>query len=829
MRPRMLVVLVIATEILQVEVQPTQAQMGSVVYELGYVPLPWAKSKEPATLTALHKLRPANLPNHALALWVADRLARDLGAAPSHAQTEAALKAFKRQGRFWVRDDDSGLWLSNGSVGLALLPGSQGAGLASLCNLQTGTECIFKQPADSTPWRLLVLRKWPARTPAPVLTIYPFRGSDLSCLKEVDGGALQANWKLETSSNEARLTVRWRPVEVSNGSDEFAVTATITMGERSPLIRWRAEVHRVSGSEYSLITLRFPVLRALTAPGESDLFLSWGGRGRGHLYRGCKGWGNEYLTYPHGGWTLQFVSLSFGPESTLYLACHNGQGYFKQFSFRPGETTYIDHVGWSPDNLEMPYDVVMGPMKGDWYEAARLYREWALKQQWCAKGPLWKRAHEDTVARHLVETDVWDRPNWNDSGAWKTGINEVQANMDWFWEGKASALTAGADEVAPRPVAHPPTLGIWWYVWEKQGFDDDTPSFDARPGVKEEFEREAARGLTVLPYIQTQVWDAEALTFDNAAKAAVVKRMDGKWDLWNLAAPLAQMCSSQRLLQDTTARVADYVHKLGANAVYLDTFPSHCVCYDPNHGHTLGPGGYWAVQDRRRLLERIKREQGQQFGIMMENSTEPLMDCVDAQMSWWFVEPSDAPLWPAIYGGYTVISGVRTDWLDDVVSFRLKVGRAFLWGSQLGRSCFADHLMRIEKAEFMRKLACLKAQTRKFLTYGDMLRPPQWLEPVPRVSTNHWIEDQARHVLSYDALESALWRSPDGDLGLAIVNFDDKLHTASFGVREVFRQGRRQASVVTEKGETNWRLVKAEERLAVEVPAADGMMILFRR
>ena len=38
-----------------------------------------------------------------------------------------------------------------------------------------------------------------------------------------------------------------------------------------------------------------------------------------------------------------------------------------------------------------PGDIVIGPFHGDWYDAARLYRKWAVTAPWCAKGPIYKR------------------------------------------------------------------------------------------------------------------------------------------------------------------------------------------------------------------------------------------------------------------------------------------------------------------------------------------------------------------------------------------------------------------------------------------------------
>jgi len=53
-------------------------------------------------------------------------------------------------------------------------------------------------------------------------------------------------------------------------------------------------------------------------------------------------------------------------------------------------------LNWGADepvgDCESPGDVVCGPFHGDWYDAARVYREWALTAPLCAKGPIHQRA-----------------------------------------------------------------------------------------------------------------------------------------------------------------------------------------------------------------------------------------------------------------------------------------------------------------------------------------------------------------------------------------------------------------------------------------------------
>jgi hypothetical protein len=226
----------------------------------------------------------------------------------------------------------------------------------------------------------------------------------------------------------------------------------------------------------------------------------------------------------------------------------------------------------------MPYDVVLGPIKGDWYDAAKLYRQWALQQKWCAAGSLQQRAQQGTVARHVVETDFWIRPSWRRSRAARANPNR-----------------------AP-PV--PPKLGAWWYEWEKETFDSATPNFDPRDGVKEAFTAETAMGLSVMPYVQFQAWDTSLPTYDERVKAATVRQLDGEPVIlhYNPKFDLACLCPTEPPMSDAGSRLAAFLQTgLGANGIYLDTFPPQPACYSPDHQHPFGPGGHWAVDADRAI------------------------------------------------------------------------------------------------------------------------------------------------------------------------------------------------------------------------------------
>jgi len=773
-----------------------------------YIPTVWAPPTECRSLQRLRALRPVELPEHPLAAWVADYLARNSGKTPPLLHINRALKAFHRRGAFWIRNDDSGLWVSNGRVGIVILPASQDFAVASLYHIPTQSECILKPPTGGPPWQLLVRK-----------------GKTASILQDTISVTLM---QTKVTTHTLRIELNWQ--------GRWNVQARVALTAGSPLIHWGLTVntHDNVAPPYALL---FPVLKGLGKEKENDVVYSWG-HGRGELFRALAGaTGNSYHPtypdehlYPDCMWSVQFLAMTFG-NMTLYLACHDSKSYTKAYKLHPGQEFYFvyfvpqDPPGYpvkTCKQVSIPYDIVIGPIAGDWFDAAKLYRRWAIHQPWCAKGPLVRRVRQGTIARRMIESPFLVRPNWTydfeEPGMWERllerkhvwGTTELKRNRQLF--------------------GYQVPLVVWWYKWSKAKFDDDTPIFKPYPGVPTEFRREVDDGLVVMPYTQSSIWDIDTELF---SKAATCKNPDGsmragKW-YW---CTVAQMCLSQPLCQNITAGLAQTVADAGANAIYLDVFPCIHECWDASHGHPLGVGGYWWPESIREILRRIKCEQGQQFGIMMEYFAEPYIDLCDIQPGWWMVEESDCPLVPAIYSGYALVTGSSThkDFPNDLVSFRIKQGRCFLWGSQLGGCYQSGYLDYADKAQFLKQLVHLRLKANNFLTYGEMLRPPRWLKPVPRVLARQWnMQHLGIRSFEYDAVECSLWRAPNRDLGLFIVNYDDKEHRVSLRAGDVFSDGARNAFIITADDERYWQRVKSSDELTVTVAPAQALLIAFRR
>src|SRR5262249_48376494 len=124
----------------------------------------------------------------------------------------------------------------------------------------------------------------------------------------------------------------------------------------------------------------------------------------GELHRGATGrlyasyLGAPYVDYPGGGFPIGHMSVTIGDNSVFYIGCHDPDANMKGYGWTMEEGLRF-HV--RPPNMTRPgesyrqtWDHVVGPLPGDWFDAACVYRRWAVGQFWCAKGRLCDRTDQ---------------------------------------------------------------------------------------------------------------------------------------------------------------------------------------------------------------------------------------------------------------------------------------------------------------------------------------------------------------------------------------------------------------------------------------------------
>ena len=347
------------------------------------------------------------------------------------------------------------------------------------------------------------------------------------------------------------------------------------------------------------------------------------------------------------------------------------------------------------------FPVVVTLFTGDWWDAAQIYRAWALPSaSWTAKGPV---AERSDVPHWLLGMTTWINSHWQGRDIFNTTWGDPHVMQH------AAAAVARRFGLAGALGG----LGLHWYEWDHYAFDTHYPEyFPVRDGFKEAVAalRAADVDVRVAPYINGRIYDqaAEKWSKDHA-RAHMCKRATA-YNLnetqshlalydesYGSGAVFAVSCPHTSYWQDTiggiaTSLVADY----GTSGVYIDQVAAAGPrgCWDPTHQHTLGGGSYW-VDGYRTLLDKARAGVGSNSVLLTESNAEPFMDGINVFLTLVGFGSADfagasriVPVFPSIYGGYYVAMGAEffqedlTGPTPDV--FSAKIAKQFLFGAQMG-------------------------------------------------------------------------------------------------------------------------------------------------
>lgn len=518
---------------------------------------------------------------------------------------------------------------------------------------------------------------------------------------------------------------------------------------------WRLKVENRS-KKFGAWSTDYPLLRGVVTPGVADVLLPKGNWG-GTLERRFAG---EFAgEYPSVVCPLQMMAFQLG-DTGLYLAAHDGAAQNKRLVLSSEQD--VTFRFWAP-NAGVPgssgapgYPVVITAYAGDWWQAARLYRSWALKQSWASKGPIRQRTDYPANLQNL--------------GFWML--------LNGAPDGVVQSMQEAQKQFAGMPV------GVHWYCWHQIPFDNSYPEyFPTLDGMAAATKEMVSKGQTVMPYINGRLWDRDIPSF-SAAYAAACKQPTGTnyVETYGSGRYLAPMCPYTALWQH---KIQEVCHRLiaecGVNGIYIDQIGSAApvACYDPSHGHPLGGGSHW-VDGYQTMLAPIKAEAVRSgVALTTENTAEPYMNLIDGYLAWIDRHQDDVPLLPAVYSGYTTYFTSPQAAQDSEDAFCAAQARDFLWGCQLG---WNDPWILQEahrgKQQFQRELCRYRLAAKDFMVYGQLLDEVHPLGAVPEV-THVWNRSWA-HSARLPVVMGTVWRDDRGRLAVFMVNTSRDPQAASF-------------------------------------------------
>ena len=351
-----------------------------------------------------------------------------------------------------------------------------------------------------------------------------------------------------------------------------------------------------------------------------------------------EGGGLRFMPYPESFSGLRCSSLHTMPREKggLYAAAYDPDYYQKWLNFyKSGGKLELSHMYGYEDigagkGLKSEYPFVVKFIKGDdWYEAADIYKEWAVRQEWTRKGTLYSRSENDKA--------VWLLEN---IGLTTFGINAKHDRTRW--------LKAYHDAIK-SPVFH--ILGPDW-VNDVQTFGMGVPGgYD--DWVPTRFNREnldlikARRSLAPFEFdfLGSNKSDGENLRKDLTKWPKDPKSHDAY--KFNMLCPYTDYTKDLHIKRDVQV-----LKEAGVDSMYYDISANNLIktCMSESHGHPVGAGreitlAYRDIYERTR--EALSETAGKYIPLGTEMMNEVFIDVLDYYQARAWAQPCSAlETWP---------------------------------------------------------------------------------------------------------------------------------------------------------------------------------------
>ncbi len=605
-------------------------------------------------------------------------------------------------------------------------------------------------------------------------------------------------------TNENILRLTW---EIEGG-----VTLRATAMLENGSLSFRA--HADNGSGRPLCSAEYPIVDGIRNLSDNDYLAH--SYATGFLVHNPldnfaeEGSGLRHMPYPESfsGASMQFFTYYAQGLTGLLFAAYDGAFRQKWLNFynhggklRASQIFGYEDIG-AGKPLTADWDFTITLTKGDgWYEAAEIYRDWALQQQWCAKGKMHERSEK---CEWLLEQ----------TGAATFGINACHDRTKWLRQYSADIQS---------PIFH--ILGPDWTKVDQNyvgslpgGYDDWFPTkFD-----KANMQQIKAAGDKVAPF------EFDFLLATNKSDSDKIKDSLQVWpkppkshDAYTFSM-LCPICGYTKDLH--VERDRRVISEGGCDAMYYDISANNIIktCMSESHGHEVGAGAKMthAYRDIYAATQKaLCDDSGKYIPLGTEMINETLIDRLDYYQAranaqpcstletWAFrklVRSGEAQLIPMfmyVYSGYAPVRldgwGKLTEETGDIIYHT--IAKTYLWGGIFEINCeyspmealdgeenpasehYCDYKPRgysYDKriADYIRKFAELRTGSfNKYLAYGQMQRPPKvecrkiirtWLQ------YNHGekcMEQNQRGIIALDSVIASAYTF-EGKTALFIAN-----------------------------------------------------------
>ena len=621
--------------------------------------------------------------------------------------------------------------LENDAMRILFADARRGYGVTGIVNKVAGNACFLRDTVREIDfWQVFFAKEKDGRR--------------VEC-KEISNRS-GAKRRIERDGN--RTTFVFEGIDLPGEPGAVDVRATVELESGLGGSFWTLAVTNRS-RVFALTRTKYPVLKRVTPDGTGDVLMPSSNLGA-ILQRGRD---SRRLPEPrmagYMGYAPMASAFNLGVAG-LYVAAHDGEGHIKYFDLKGEQNVsfytpvenmgYLGHAAGSPG-----YTVYVACYKGDWWQAARIYRQFALRQAWTAKGPIYRR---DDYPKTMSETPLWINIHGDSTVATNTLTNAKKAFPDF-------------------------ATGLHWHRWNLPGHDVNYPEyFPAVPGVSNAVSACRAIGQMPMIYTNGRLWDAGTMGWRFAQPYATMQD-DGTPYIERYGNGRAQgvMCPYTREWQNVMNDLARRITgpEVGAPGLFMDQIGAATpkLCFNPAHGHELGGGTYWFDGYRRLLAQAHATTFAHGAFLTTEGSAEPWMDAIDGYLLVTMRRAEDVPFYPAVYSGYTTYFCSPQHGQDDDLSWRYLQTRETFWGVELGwfDPSFLTSPGMASRRELVGALCRLRMSYKNFLAYGTLLDEARFAAPPVTVRVlwrKRWTSRGKDEEFDAPAVIGNLWRNVSG-------------------------------------------------------------------
>ena len=659
---------------------------------------------------------------------------------------------------FVLASSAGGVSIENEALKLDFAAAEQGFAIRSVRNKLVGTSFVNPRMAPEPDFWRLVFTAANATGGVEALTL------DNRCVCS----------ERTVAHEEDTLRFSWKGCVLTPAEERVDVEASVKLPDGCAASRWEISV-RCSSAKWALHDTVYPCFRRVAQPGAADVLLPHVGLGA-RLLKNFSGesrnlvcaWGE----YPYPSY-FPMMTAFMKEGGGVFIQADDPEARIKTLWVNDLDVEFrtpVENAGVVGKAAEGPrYAVTLAAFRGDWWQAARLYRNWALRQKWARKGPI---ASRDDFPRSMREPSFWYcRYLFGDTGRFLRFFERIHAEVPKL------------------------NMGIRWYKWHSGDMDTNFPEFlPALDGVGETGKALCDMGYTTMPYINARLWDTKLMSYAYAAKD-LTRREDGlpHTEQWR-GKPYGKhdfgiMCPFAHDWQDLLQRLAEEsLAQTKCNALYYDQVGCAApkLCHNVRHGHPIGGGRWWADGYRQILQRAHDAFAPRGIAITTEGTAECYMDVCDGFLATSVPTPEDVPFYLAVYSGHTIyFSGRFSPKVPFERAFPL-MAREFVWGFANGWSEDWRGSKGIEERtiDAAVRLALERQRLSDFLVLGTLEGPLVAEEYGPSVPYTAW---HALHSRQHEveghmpAVIGSWWRTADRSRrALIAVNVSDKPQTVRF-------------------------------------------------